>query len=115
MKPRKANAESVPMDGACHLAPMESNVFSKLHNIVSHLSVTRYEDGSPRRPGWVTVKTMGSSWAVQIKDPDSCQSCQAIGATLDDALALADLILGAESGPWEPDPFLKQQAAKGKK
>lgn len=115
MKPRVASPAPDDGSGAHHLAPVESNVFAKLHNIVSHCSVTRYDGGAARKPGWITIKTMGASWIVQIKDPDSCQSCQAVGATLDDALALADLILGAESGPWEPDPFLKQQATKNKK
>ena len=116
MKPRVACAAPDDDSGAHHLAPIESNVFVKLHAIVAHCSVTRYEGGTARKPGWITIKTMGASWVVQMKDPDTCQSCQAIGATLDDALALADLILSSPTGPWEPDPFLKQQAAKvGKK
>lgn len=106
----KASADSL----ASHLAPLESNVFGKLFNLVSHCCVTRYDDGDPRRPGWFTVKTVGSAWAVQVKDPDGCCQMQAIGNTLDDALALADLLLGGEDAPWEPDPFLKRQGS-GKK
>jgi len=98
-----------PSDGAAsHLAAIESNVFAKLGSLVGHCCVTRYEDGTPRRPGWFTVKTMGAAWCVQVKDPDAAASFQATAQTLDDALALADLLLGSDEAPWEPDAFLKR-------
>jgi len=98
-----------PSDGAAHhLAAIESNVLGGLPNLVSHCCVTRYEDGSARRPGWWTVKTMGAAWVVQVKDPDAAASLQATSGTLDDALALADLLLGSGDAPWEPDAFLKK-------
>jgi hypothetical protein len=100
---------------ATHLAPVESDVFSRLMSIVSHCCVTRYEDGELRQPGWVTIKTLGSSWAVQIKDPDACASMQAIGASLDDALTLADLLLSSDQAPWEHDRFLAQQRSSASK
>lgn len=100
---------------ASHLAPVESNILDKVPSLVSHCCVTRYEDGEPRQPGWFTVKTLGSSWAVQVKDPDACASLQAIGATLDDALILAEMLLSSESAPWEVDRFLVQQRAGKKK
>jgi len=101
---------------APHLAPLETNVFGKLFNIVSHCCLTRYDDGDARQPGWVTIKTQGSAWVVQVKDPDGCCGMQCIGNTLDDALALADLLLGAEDAPWEPDRFLLANKARdGKK
>lgn len=95
---------------------MDSVVFGKLPNLIQHCAVTRYEDGDPRQPGWFTLKTLGSSWVVQVKDPDSCAQMQAVGPTLDDALALADLLLGGEQAPWEPDPWARQKAGRsGKK
>lgn len=100
---------------ASHLAPIESNVLAKLFNLVQHCAVVRYDDGESRQPGWFTVKTAGSAWVVQVKDPDSCCSLQAIGNTLDDALALADLLLGADDAPWEVDRFLKKQEAEKRK
>lgn len=98
-----------------HLAAMESTVFGKLENLVQHCGVTKYDDGDPRQPGWFTVKTMGSSWVVQVKDPDSCAQMQAVAATLDDALALADLLLGGEQAPWEPDPWARKKVAGNSK
>jgi len=38
-----------------------------------------------------------------------------VGQTLDDALALIDILLTSEEAPWEPDPFLKRQATPPKK
>jgi len=112
MKRRTGAPAPTPGDGPKHLAAMESNVFDKLHNLVAHCAVTRYDDGDPRRPGWFTIKTMGSAWVVQVKEPDACLQMSATAQSLDDALALADLLLGAEEAPWEPDPFLKLQARK---
>lgn len=115
MRRRQATEPAQAKDGPSHLAPIESDILSKCHNIVAHCCVTRYDDGEPRVPGWVTLKTQGSAWVVQCKDPDGCCSLQAIGQTLDDALALADLLLGAESAPWEPDRFLQAQKRERKK
>ena len=95
-----------------HLAALESNVFDKLFNLVSHCAISKYDDGSPRQPGWFTVKTMGSAWVVQVKEPDEGLSMSAVGQTLDDALVLADLLLGSDKAPWEPDRFLKAQGKK---
>lgn len=99
---------------AAHLAAVESNVFANLTNLVAHCSMTRYDDGDARKPGWFTVKTMGASWVVQVKDPDGKCSMNLTAQSLDDALALADMLLGAEDAPWEPDPFLAGMA-NGKK
>jgi hypothetical protein len=98
-----------------HLAAVESRVFGTLHNLVAHCCVTRYEDGTPRRPGWWTMKTQGTTWIVQIKDPDGACGLQAMAQSVDDALALADLLLGSDDAPWEPDPFLQDRLPKKKK
>jgi len=112
---KKKNPVSQSADGPEHLAAVESELFSKLHPLVAHCAVVRYEDGDARKPGWITIKTLGSAWVVQVKDPDSAASFQATAASLDDALALASLMLEADQTPWEPDPWLlSQQKAKKK-
>ncbi len=111
VQPGKQSSEG----GASHLAAMETNVFSKLSSLAAHVAVTRYEDGTPRRPGWFTVKTLGAAWVVQVKDPDSCCQLQTTSQTLDDALALADLLLSSEEAPWEPDPWLQRTETQKKK
>lgn len=114
MKRRKAGQGSASADGAEHLAPMETVVFDKLHQVVRHMAVTKYDDKEVRKPGWITIKTLGSSWVIQVKDPDSCLSMQVVADTLDNALALADLLLGSDEAPWEPDPFLSKMGGKKK-
>jgi len=101
---------------ATHLAAIESNVFTRLENLVKHCCVTKYEDGEARKPGWITLKTSGSAWVVQVKDPDAGLSLTCTQQSLDDALALADVLLGSDEAPWEVDPFLRKMTApKGKK
>lgn len=102
-------------EGPKHIAAVESNVFAKLPQLVAHCAVTQYDDGSPRKPGWFTVKTMGSAWVVQVKEPDTALSMQCTAQSLDDALCLADLLLGSDDAPWEPDAFLRRQDAPKKK
>jgi len=110
---KRVNAQKQgPQGGATHLAAVESNVFCKLASLVAHCCTVKYDDGESRRPGWFTVKTQGAAWTVQVKDPDSCSQLQATAQSLDDALALADLLLGSEEAPWEPDPFLKRTQKK---
>lgn len=115
MKKKSVNASVTGKDGPKHLAAVETNVFHKLPALVAHCCVTRYDDGDPRRPGWFTVKTMGSAWIVQVKDPDAALSLSATGQTLDDAIVLADLLLSSEEAPWEPDNFLKPRQTGSKK
>lgn len=115
MKKKTLNNSAASKDGPRHLAAVESNVFTKLPALVAHCAVTKYDDGDPRRPGWFTVKTMGSAWIVQVKDPDAALSLSATGQSLDDALILADLLLSSEEAPWEPDNFLKPRQTGGKK
>jgi len=113
MSVKRVNASKQATQGsATHLAPIESNTFSKLTSLVAHCCVVKYDDGEPRRPGWFTIKTQGAAWTVQVKDPDSASQLQAVGQSLDDALCLADLLLSSEEAPWEPDPFLKRNQKK---
>jgi len=94
---------------------METVTFGQLVPLVEHMAVTKYEDGDSREPGWITIKTHGKGWIVQVKDPDSGMSFQALGNTLDGALETANLLLGCDEAPWEPDAWLKKRKpGKGK-
>jgi len=98
-----------------HLVAMESNFLHDLVPLIEHMGVTRYDDGDARMTGWVTIKTQGGAWVVQVKDPDSGNSFQVVDASLDKALEGASLMLACDAAPWSPDPFLKRQDAKKKK
>jgi len=100
---------------AVHIAALETEVFADLLPLVEHMAVRRYEDGTPREPGWVTIKTAGAAWVVQVKDPESCCSFSAVGDTLDKALGTAALLLSCDEAPWEQDQWLQQSRAKRNK
>lgn len=110
---RRTKAEGSP--AVQHLAAMESVLFSKMHPLVAHCCCTQYDDGSARKPGWWTVKTMGSAWVVEVKDPDTCSRLVVVQQSVDDALALASILLESDEAPWEPDPWLKAAESKAKK
>jgi hypothetical protein len=112
MKKKTKSAESAKLP---HLAAVETNLLANHMGIVNHCAVTRYDDGDERKPGWISVKTFGSAWQVEAKDPDTCCSMRVVQPSLDDALALLNLLLESEEAPWEPDTWLQQQAAKSKK
>jgi len=111
----KRRDRSAAATDAQHLAAAESSLFAKFHPLVAHCCCTKYDDGSQRKPGWWTVKTMGSAWVVEVKDPDTCSRLVVVQQTLDDALALASVLLESDEAPWEPDPWLKAAESKQKK
>lgn len=100
---------------AKHLAPIDCRILGQLPSLVAHCCVTKYDDGSPRVPGWFTTGTKGAAWQVTVKDPDSGAKMVLTGNTLDDAFALAELMLGAEEAPWEVDPYLASQTKRKRK
>jgi len=98
-----------------HLAAMETVILSDRLALVEHCALMQYEDGTPRLPGWVTVKTQGAAWIVQVKDPDSCSSFSAVAPTLDGAIDTACLLLACDDAPWEADKWLADAASRAKR
>lgn len=102
-------------DGRQHIAAMETEVLRDHLAVIEHLAVIRYEDGQPRQPGYITLRTQGQAWVVDVKDPDSCCSFRLLATTVDELLESLQELLGADQAPWEPDPWLKSAATKGRK
>lgn len=98
-----------------NLAALESELFRDHLALVEHCCCLQYEDGSPRQPGWVMVRTSGAAWQVVVKDPDSACSFTVVAKTVDEAFESAALLLGCEEAPWEPDAYLAQSQARNKK
>jgi len=115
MEMKKKVRKDATAPGVKHVAPLESELFVKLHALAAHCAVTQYDDGDPRKPGWFTVRTLGAAWQIELKDPDTCQRMLVTQATLDDALLLATLLLDSEDAPWEPDPWMTQMKARSAK
>lgn len=98
-----------------HLAALDSPAFRLFPRILEHLAVNRFEDGTVRIPGTVICRVEGSNWKVIAKEPSSAVQLIVIGATVDDALAGLELLLGAEEAPWEEDPNAWQPKPRGRK
>lgn len=110
---KKRVAADVPK--AAHLAPMESQLFCSMMSVLEHCAMVLYDDGTPRKPGWYTVRTFGSTWQMEIKDPDTLQMMRITQPTHDDMWLMAALLLASEDAPWEPDVWAQAQARKSKK
>jgi len=109
---KKKAAAAAGDNGARHIAALESNILKDLLPLIEHCALVRYDDGDQRVPGWLTIKTLGAAWCVQVKDPDSANSFQFVSDTLDKALEGAALLLACDDAPWQPDAFLKKQKGK---
>ena len=98
-----------------HLAALESNILAGHLPIIEHLAVTQYDDGSPRVPGFITIRTQGATWTIDVKDPDSGLSFRVIDPVLDKAIETVSLLLACDQAPWAPDAFLARQNGSKKK
>lgn len=96
-------------------APMTSVLLAKLPAIREFMSATQYDDGSPREPGYMTIRTWGTQWQVTVYDPDSGARMPVRAPELDKALLLVEQLLGVEEAPWEIDRYLSEQLAKKSK
>jgi hypothetical protein len=98
-----------------HLAAVETVLFHAHMPLIEHCALRKYEDGTDREPGWITLKVTGAAWVIQVKDPDSATSFSAVADTIDKALDTAALLLACDEAPWEPDIWLAQAKAKKSK
>lgn len=93
-----------------HLAALETELLRDHLSVVEHLALLQYEDGSPRQTGYLGVWTQGSQWMARITDKDGDATLTAGGRTLDEALTLLAMLLGADDAPWEP---VSRRVSKG--
>jgi hypothetical protein len=92
-----------------HLVAVESELFRDLMPIVEFGCMLQYDDGSPRQPGYVGFWSNGLSWFARATDKDADATLTTEGRTLDDALQLLSLMLGAEDAPWVSNPRKKRK------
>lgn len=110
---KKVAAASGP--GERHLAPVESEILRDFLSIIEHCAVVQYDDGDPRQPGWITVRTQGRAWVADVKDPDSGCSFRLLATTFDELLESLQELLSCDQAPWEPDHYLKSKAKQPRK
>lgn len=111
MKRRRKVEEGPDGDSA---ASQDTKVMEAFKSVVAHLAVRRYDDGTARSPGTLLVKTVGKTWQLTAKDPDTCQQLRVVQHTWDDAWVMLALLLDSEDAPWEPDPWAKPAHSKKK-
>lgn len=92
--------------------PSDSKLLVKCPLLREFLTAREYSDGTPRTPGYFTLRPGVLDFACTLSDPDACQRATVRARNLDDLFAGLELLLGAEDGPWEPDNYLLEQAAK---
>lgn len=109
MKKKMTSADGKPPR---HLAALESELLHDLMPLVEHMGVTAYDDGDARVPGFITIRTQGAAWVIDVKDPDSGNSFRIVDQTLDKALQSVALLLACDEAPWSPDAFLKRPSGK---
>lgn len=85
-------------------------MFERFPDLMRFMVATRYDDGEARQTGWFQVKVFNAQWQVVLKDRDSGLQLSCLAPTIDDALALAEIMLKSDKAPWEVDPW----ASKGK-
>lgn len=95
--------------------PATSVLLSKLPAIREFITATQYEDGSPRVPGYFTLRNRGASFELTMYDYDSGCRLPVSAHELDKALQLMEQLLGVEEAPWEPDRYLMNLLAERNK
>lgn len=112
MKRRQA---ARPGDVILPALPSQSVWWPKSPALREFLTATKYDDDTPRTPGYVTVRNRATTFEVTVYDPDSGSRLSARAPTLDGALSLVEQLLGVEDAPWEPDRYLMEMNAKTRK
>lgn len=96
--------------------PSFTKTLAKFPTFVAFLTSRSYEDGGARLPGKFWFDCSSSGFALTLIDVDQALRLVVRAGTIDDTLAAAELVLGADNAPWEVDAFqAERQASKKKK
>lgn len=112
MKKKISGSGEKESGGFIHLAAVESEILKAFPNVIAHLAVTKYEDGDPRVPGEIHLKTQGPSWFARLKDTDSAQFIPVSAPSVDELLLMMDLLLADEKAPWQADQYAARKKKK---
>jgi len=82
--------------------------------VMEHMALTAYDEGDARQPGFITLRTLGSAWVFDVKDPDTGNSFRIMDQAFDKGMDLVQLLLACEEAPWTKDPWLGQNGRKKK-
>lgn len=93
----------------------ETVFFRKVSMVVEFLCATSYEDGSPRTPGYLTLRNRGHCYELTAYDPDSGQRLCVGASDLDSCYTALNTMLGADLAPWTLDDYLTGLLSKKRK
>lgn len=88
---------------------VETTLMKKQPLLIEFVSATTYEDGSPRTPGYYTVRNRMIEYECTLYDPDSGQRIAIRAREVDKMWLGVEAILGAQDAPWEVDRYLFEQ------
>jgi hypothetical protein len=80
--------------------------------LLEFLSLSSWEDGSPRRPGTIRLLTEDGRWKCSLNDPENKRYAFMSGTTPEELLAGAEKHLRGDTVEWRPDRPM--QSRKGK-
>lgn len=91
-----------------HLARLGVPVFAKsmqdsvnkLPALVEYLTLTRYEDGDPRKESKLTVMIEDASWKMALNDVDNGRSLWVSGPSIMACLAAMEAKLTSDDADW---------------
>lgn len=102
-------------EGVLSAADLTYKPLSKLASVISHLALTKYEDGTARQPGKLRIETKGALWVVSLEDVDAAAVLRVNAPTFSEALQHANLLLESPDTLWEPAPWLRQPEGRKRK
>lgn len=91
---------------------VENVVLRKTPALVEFLAATAYEDGSPRQPGYFTVRNRTIEYELTLYDPDAGMRVSIRARELDKVFFGAEAILCTPDAPWELDKYLWDKRPK---
>lgn len=92
-----------------------SKVYAKCTRVMEFLCATAYDDGSARRPGYITLRNRGHCYEITAYDPDSGLRLPVSGPDVDHVYGALDTLLGVADAPWQVDDYLMSQLSKKRK
>lgn len=95
--------------------PSASTMMAKSPALREFITATTYEDGTPREPGYFTLRNRGFTFELTVYDPDSGTRLAVRAPKIDDVLSMTEQLLGVEEAPWEQDRYLTEQLEGRKK
>jgi hypothetical protein len=96
------------------LPPMDCELSVLFPTVLEFLSLSRWEDGSARLPGTITLLVDGSQMKAACNDRDAGLSCFVSARTLTELLGVLEAGLSTGSLDWrQKQPWKGQRKGKG--